>query len=185
MFDELVIITVGTDPQRTFRVYRGVISFYSRYFAAAFNNGRFQESIDMATTLPSEDPLIFQLFVHWIHTRRFYDSTLEPSVLLDCGTIAKLWVFGDAHGVPLLQNIVADIFARKMGGLVDGVEEEVVRYVEENTMEGSVLRRLLEVEGFEGVVLCPEFHVHQLGETCYEEEDAWKPDKWSVSHRRG
>lgn len=140
MFDTLIHLEIGTgDSKRTFEALKGVLCFYSGYFNAALN-GRFREATDYAVTMPTEDPLIFDLFLHWIHTRRFFESTLEPTVLLDYATLAKLWVFGDAHHVPLLQNVVSDILTEKMFNTATAPEAEVIDYIYNNTAEGSQLR---------------------------------------------
>ncbi|KAK4540191.1 hypothetical protein LTR36_009689 [Oleoguttula mirabilis] len=140
MFDDLIIIEVGTgDTKRTFEVFKGVLCFYSAYFSSALN-GRFRESTEGVIKLPTEDPLIFDLFHHWLFTRRLFDSTLEPSSLLDYRTIAKLWIFADAHLVPLLQNTIADIFAEKMMTSVTAPDSQTIDFIYENSSQGSLLR---------------------------------------------
>jgi hypothetical protein len=143
MFDILVRITVGpedSDSRRTFEVFKGVICFYSGYFEAAFK-GRFREAKERAVTVPTEDPLIFSLFRHWIHTRRFYDSTLLPSTLMDYMTIAKLWVFADAHDVPLMRTAAVEILKDKMSDEVRIPEPATVEYILLNSAESSELRK--------------------------------------------
>jgi len=140
MFDTLVTVEVGTgDTQRTFEVFKGLLSFYFGYLDSALN-GHFHEASERTVKLPSEEPLIFDLFRYWIHTRRFYPSTLEPSVLLDYDALAKLWVFGDAHLVPLLQNTVIEILAEKILDTLTAPEEEVIGFIYENTVPDSPLR---------------------------------------------
>lgn len=140
MFNDLVRIEVGTgEAKRTFETWRGVLSFYSGYFDGALN-GRFRESAEGLVAIPSENPLIFDLFNHWAITRRFFESTLAPSTLFDYRTLAELWVFGDAHINPLLQNTVADILAEKMITTATVPDSDTIDYIYENTVPGSRLR---------------------------------------------
>lgn len=99
-----------------FHLVKAFLCFYSGYFNSLFHSA-FREADEGSVTLPTEDPYIFVLFSHWILTRRFYHSTqsaLEPYEMLSFATLAKLWVFGDAHEVPLLQNTVIDALAVKI-----------------------------------------------------------------------
>ena len=80
-FDTIIEVQVGTgDDKRTFEVFKGVLCFYSGYFQAALN-GRFAEAHVHIVKLPTEEPLIFELFRYWIHTRRFFEPVLEPHLL--------------------------------------------------------------------------------------------------------
>lgn len=123
--------------------------FYSGYFDAALN-GRFKEGNENIVRLTSEDTQVFELFVNYIHTRHFYESTLAPSQLLSFEILARMWVFGDAHDVPLLQNAVVDIWKIKASdNRVTQAEakifpgEDTIDYVFENTMPGATLQELL------------------------------------------
>ncbi|KAK3696615.1 hypothetical protein LTR37_017868 [Vermiconidia calcicola] len=141
-FDTLVSIQVGTgESQRTFEVFKGVLCSYSGYFTAALD-GRFIEGREGVVKLPTEDPVVFELFRHWLHTRCFFESTLAPEILLSFDMIGKLWILGDAYDLRILQNVVADILVAKV---LDRQfpSAEVVSYIFENTAEGSHLRRLL------------------------------------------
>ncbi|KAK5127924.1 hypothetical protein LTR85_005041 [Meristemomyces frigidus] len=106
-------------------------------------NGRFRESPEGTVRLPSEDPLIFELVRHWIITRRFFDSTLEPRILFDYATLAKLWVFGDAHLIPLLQNTVSHILAEKMMATATAPDNDTIDFIYENTVQDSRLRHTI------------------------------------------
>lgn len=70
-----------TGNKRIFHMRKGVLCFYSGYFEAALN-GRFSEAQENVCRLPDEDPLIFAMFEHYVHTRVLYASTLEPALLL-------------------------------------------------------------------------------------------------------
>ena len=144
MFDTLVRIDVGSDSEmRTFEIYKGALCFYSGYFNASLN-GRFIEARDGHVKLPTEDPQIFELFRMWIHTRRFYQSTLSPAKLLPLEMIGALWVFGDAHDVPLLQNVMIDIMVEKVKQERTFLSVDDMIYVNNNTTHTSQLRQLVE-----------------------------------------
>ncbi|KAK3067873.1 hypothetical protein LTR53_014980 [Teratosphaeriaceae sp. CCFEE 6253] len=75
-FDTLVEISVGARPfESTFQAPRGVLSFYSGYFEAAFD-GRFIEAGEGAVHPATDDPPIFEILVHGALTRRFHELTL-------------------------------------------------------------------------------------------------------------
>ncbi|KAF2481679.1 hypothetical protein BDY17DRAFT_325197 [Neohortaea acidophila] len=141
-FDYLILIEVGPEAtKRTFQVFKGVICFYSGYFATSLNSA-FREAHNHVVRLPTEDPLLFAYFHHWLYTRTFFDSSLDPAVALDFDTLARLWVFGDAHDIPMLQNEVIDILRRKMDSKTF-FSAEVIAYIYDNTVESSTLRHLV------------------------------------------
>ena len=151
--DTLIRIDVGTgSAMRTFSVLGGYLCFYSGYFSAALN-GRYIESQDSQVKLSTEDPQIFELFRNWIHTRQFYQSTLAPSQLLPFKMIAKLWVFADAHVVPLLQNVASDIMVEKIKDTRTFPSLDDLTYIYGNTIDTSRLRLLI---GEIFCVLCGE-----------------------------
>lgn len=77
-----VTIEVGSDDtKRIFQIRKDVLSFYSGYFAAALN-GSFVEAEENVCRLSEEDPIIFEMFQHWMHEGTLYASTLEPALLL-------------------------------------------------------------------------------------------------------
>ena len=143
MFDTLINIEVGSgDEKRTFEVYKGVLCFYSSYFRAALD-GRFIEAQEHRVKLSTEDPKIFKMFRHWIHTRCFFESTIAPSTLLSFRIIADLWIFGDAHEVPMLQSEVANVMLEKVRQSRNFPSIVDLTYICDNTIESSPLRRLL------------------------------------------
>jgi hypothetical protein len=141
--DDFVNITVGApdEEQRSFRASKAILSFYSGYFDAALN-GRFREAAD-GVSLTTEDPPTFEIFLHWINTRRFYESTLDPVILLGYDTMAKLWVFGDAQDVPLLQNETIDTFHQKLKCTHNRPDIDTIDYIWSNTPPNAKLRVLI------------------------------------------
>lgn len=57
--------------------------------------------------------------------------------------IAKRWIFADAHEVPALQNVAVDIFDRKVPLRAESITGADARYILENTVESSPLRKLI------------------------------------------
>lgn len=101
MFDEMVRIIVG-EQQKRFEVHKGVITFYSGYFDKAFNGG-FAEAAAKEVVLKAEDPKIVDFVRYWIYRQRFTPHTGElETKKLGLTDIAKLWIFGDAHEIPML-----------------------------------------------------------------------------------
>lgn len=143
LFDTLVRIEVGTgEEKRTFEVYKGVLCFYSDYFNAALR-GRFVEAQENIARLPTEDATIFDYFCTWIHKRYFFESTLAPFMLFPFDSLLKLWVFGDAHDVPMLQNEAGDMILRKIVDSRNFPSAEDLCYVCDSTLEDTPLRNLL------------------------------------------
>lgn len=177
MFDHLIEVEVGTgEGQRTFKVFNGVLCLYSGYFNAALN-GRFKEAENGVVKLPTEDRIVFELFRQYIHTRRFYEPILDPSILLDYATITKLWVYGDAHDVPLLQNAVIDILIAKMKDTGALPNEDVLTYVWANTLESSCSRRAL-------VGACLTVYPALACEDADDVVEDYQPDIFEVASRR-
>ena len=99
----MVRVTVGKDDKaKTFAVHKVLLCYYSGYFNAALN-GSFEEAEKDTVSLPTEDPQIFECFMHWVYTRRFTASTNDTESLCP-NTMIQLWIFGEAHAVPLCQN---------------------------------------------------------------------------------
>ncbi|KAK5740373.1 hypothetical protein LTR17_004636 [Elasticomyces elasticus] len=134
--DTLIDVVVGEgDAQKTFKAYKGVLSFYSSFFDAALN-GQFLEAREGIIKLPTESPAIVEMFVHWANTRRFCEDGKDPTEVISYDTLAQLWVFGDAHEIPLCQNAVCDAFALKLYQAKDlpmrrvaGLATETVDYI--------------------------------------------------------
>ena len=55
--------------------------------------------------------------------------------------IAKLWVFADAHVVPLLQNVASDGILEKIKDTRTFPSLDDLTYIYDNTMDSSPLRR--------------------------------------------
>lgn len=92
--------------------------------------------------MPTEDPEVFQAFRYCLYVRRL--SALASSCKMDMEQLCKLWVFADAHEVPLLQNTVIDAVRFRLNATSERrVAAQCVNYVYKNTLTGSRLRKLL------------------------------------------
>ena len=62
----MVEIKVGSAEQKSFFMHKGVLCYYSGYFAAAFSKDSWIESIDRVFDLNTEDAHIFEMFQRWM-----------------------------------------------------------------------------------------------------------------------
>lgn len=84
--------------------------------------------------LPGVTKDVFERFQVWLYTRRL------DSVNTSCNMMARLWVFGDQHQIPLLQNYLMDgIFEKRIKHYTFSVEMVSTAY--DNTPVESPLRR--------------------------------------------
>lgn len=138
LYEGFVYILVGPEKVK-FGAHRGILCQYSSYFRAALS-GCFKEAEEGVVILPADDPVLYKIFVTWLYSRRLRkdhkdgeDTPCQPEDL------AKLYVFGDARGIPALKNDVIDSFVTER----HTIHKEVIPYIYDNTPEGSPLRRLM------------------------------------------
>ncbi|THY91796.1 hypothetical protein D6C89_05552 [Aureobasidium pullulans] len=141
-YNGIVTVVVGS-KKKSYSLHKGLLCFYSDYFRAAFN-GSFKEATDGKIELMDVEPEVFDIFQVWLYSRRLQapaDSVLYFTRL------AQLWVFGDKHQVPLLQNeVMDDIFAKRAQLKV--FYPELVKLAYEQTPVGSPLRKaVIEIVG--------------------------------------
>ncbi|CAD0082705.1 unnamed protein product [Aureobasidium vineae] len=104
-FQETVTLIVGIE-KKAYNVRKDLLCFYSDYFRAAFQ-GSFKEATERKIDLPRVTKDVFEHFQVWRYTRKL------DTAALTFDTMARLWIFGDKHQIPLLQNQVMDsIFAK-------------------------------------------------------------------------
>lgn len=136
-------VVVGSE-KKSYLLHKGLLCFYSDYFRAAFN-GSFKEATDGKIELMDVEPKVFDIFQIWLYSRRLQTSEDSfPSYT----TLGQLWVFGDKHQIPLLQNEVMDgIFAKEAELKV--FHTSLVKLAYEQTPVGSPLRKaVIEVTGY-------------------------------------
>ncbi|KAL2027397.1 hypothetical protein VTO58DRAFT_111488 [Aureobasidium pullulans] len=141
-YNGIVTVVVGS-KKKSYSLHKGLLCFYSDYFRAAFN-GSFKEATDGKIELMDVEPEVFDIFQVWLYSRRLQapaDSVLYFS------TLGQLWVFGDKHQIPLLQNEVMDeIFAKEAKLKV--FHTKLVNLAYEHTPVGSPLRKaVIEIIG--------------------------------------
>ncbi|KAG9653089.1 hypothetical protein KCU64_g8123, partial [Aureobasidium melanogenum] len=134
-FQGTVILIVGK-KKKAYTLHKDLLCFYSDYFRAAFN-GSFKEAAERKLELPNVEEHIFEGAQLWLYTRNLQ----KPIDKLDCYEfLVGLWIFGDQHQIPLLQNQVMDeIFAKYKATRI--FASKLVRTVYEKTMAGSPLRK--------------------------------------------
>lgn len=141
-FDDIAEVEVGAAPATiTFRLHKGLLSFYSGYYATAFN-GAFLEARTGAITMPTEDPETFRVFQYWLYNRQFHSDKAEEVENMSFSTIINLWIFGDAHEIPLLQNAALNVLREKIvqAWVVPTYE---IRKIYDNTLPESLLRKFM------------------------------------------
>jgi len=131
-----VTVVVTGSKKKSYSLHKGLLCFYSDYFRAAFN-GSFKEATDGKIELMDVEPEVFDIFQVWLYSRRLQASQ-KPALFYM--TLAQLWVFGDKHQIPLLQNEVMDeIFARR--AKLSVFHTPLVKLAYEQTPVGSPLRK--------------------------------------------
>ncbi|KAF3048987.1 hypothetical protein E8E11_009621 [Didymella keratinophila] len=79
VYDMIIQVIVGKDAPRTFQVHKGLLCYFSEYFARAFNNKNWQESEDGVVRLVDDDAQTFQLFYNWLYTGHIRDDKKTTS----------------------------------------------------------------------------------------------------------
>ena len=89
--------------------------------------------------LPEDDPATFQIVKNWLYTQKLVTED-EKGEDASCSSkmLMALYVFGDARGIPHLQNAVINAIRNQKA-----IPVPQVPYIFENTPESSPLRRLL------------------------------------------
>ncbi|KEQ78320.1 hypothetical protein M438DRAFT_308161 [Aureobasidium pullulans EXF-150] len=142
-FQGMVTLVVGK-CENVHTVHKDLLCFYSDYFRAAFN-GSFKEATEQKIKLPNVEPEVFETFQVWLYTRRFHlpEENGEAYSML-----AELWIFGDQHQMPLLQNETMDEMLFRFNRDVF-FTTHAVKLAYENTMAGSHLRKaVIEIVGY-------------------------------------
>jgi hypothetical protein len=135
----MVTVNVGEgDNRKVFKIHKKFAVYHSRVFKTAFD-GNFAESETQSIDLDDVDTEVFGLFVQWLYTQdlRSVDKDYPMGDLL-----IKLWVLADRLIAPKCQNsTVCAIEARLRRDKF--VRTDQVKYIYDNTIPGSPLRRLI------------------------------------------
>jgi len=133
-FQGTVTLLIGTE-KKPYTVHKDLLCFYSDYFRAAFN-GSFKEAAERKIELAGVTVNVFEHFQVWLYTRRLNPLELMVSELI------HLWIFGDQHQIPLLQNYAVDgLFEKRTKEYCFAAGMALLVY--EKTLPGSPLRRAI------------------------------------------
>ncbi|KAI4759558.1 hypothetical protein E4T52_02335 [Aureobasidium sp. EXF-3400] len=140
-YKEPVTLIVGT-AKKQYTLHKGLLCFYSDFFRAALN-GSFKEATERKVELPEVQIDVFEAFQVWLYTQTFpKNETVPGKVYLEWNLLIKLWIFGDGHQIPLLQN-------NAMDAMLDKVRQDrevpvySMTHAYENTTSKSHLRKAL------------------------------------------
>lgn len=148
-YDTIISVIVGKgEIKREFCLHKGLLSYHSSYFQAALNS-RCAEGLYGVVHLPEDDVEVFQAFYYWLYTRKLFDlhagrayASKTDTTNIEWMLICKIFVFGDARGIPGLKNAAVDLTVAKFVQMW-AFPIETVRFVFDNTQESSPLRKLL------------------------------------------
>ncbi|KAF2035344.1 hypothetical protein EK21DRAFT_47537, partial [Setomelanomma holmii] len=119
---EFATVIVGYE-KKTFTIHKDLLIHYSDFFRAALA-GQFREVHENTVKLPEDEPLYFEIFVHWLYYQRFLHKdmgddadllaqlTMEDGAV-DADTFIYLYVFADKYKVSqfLHESITGMLFA--------------------------------------------------------------------------
>ncbi|KAK3684535.1 hypothetical protein LTR37_020177 [Vermiconidia calcicola] len=141
-FDDIVEIRAGeNEDAKSFHMHKGVLCFYSGYFARALN-GTFAEASKGVVELKTEDKNVFEMFEYWTYGRRFCEPAQSYTGAIVWLDIAKLWIFGDSHHIPLLQNDVIDLMKTVVVNYWV-IPTSPTNHIYENTVPTAPLRKFV------------------------------------------
>jgi len=127
--------------QKTFEIYKGLLSYYSDYFRAALN-GRFSEAQEGVISLPTEDAEIFGYFKNWVYTHKLTTGEESDLKALAEQTIRRIYVFADRRQIPLLGNECLNLVHSKIADTWT-LSHGDVPYLYEHLLPGNGLRRFM------------------------------------------
>jgi hypothetical protein len=137
-----VTLIVGKE-KKAYNLHKDLLCFYSDYLRAAFN-GSFKEAAERKLELPDVETSLFDEFQVWLYTRDLQGPT---AITESFHFLANMWILGDQHQIPLLQNQAMDKMFAKLA------ESKyfatcVVPKIYAKTVAGSPLRKaVIEIVG--------------------------------------
>lgn len=137
-FGATVIIKVGKEAE-SFTVHKSLLCDTAAYFRAALEGG-FLESQTQILELPEDDPSAVEHFLLWLYNGDIFDEDENPESI-SWELLVKIYLFGQARGIPRLQNDAIDKFIDKERRLAV-LETKPLRMVYDHTAAGSPMRRL-------------------------------------------
>jgi hypothetical protein len=122
-------------------LHKDLLCYYSDFFRAAFD-GSFREAFERKIELPDVETDVFEAFQFWLYTQGLPGNEFDPDEIHpEWSLLVKLWIFGDQHQTPLLQNHVLDVMWSKITD--SGNPLFMIEYVYENTTSSSPLRKVV------------------------------------------
>ncbi|CAD0088398.1 unnamed protein product, partial [Aureobasidium mustum] len=138
-FQSIVTVEIGTgETAKVFHIHKDLLIFYSDYFRGAFN-GSFIEATTGKISLADERVDVFDVVHQFIYTRQLSD---EADASIDWKLLVRVWIFGDKHLMPCLQNVAVDMLMRTHEEL-NGIPCRLLKMIYKNTVSNSPLRKLM------------------------------------------
>jgi hypothetical protein len=122
--------------QKKFIIHKNFACHYSPMLKAAFT-GSFLEGQTQSMVLEDVEEEIFALFVNWLYSQKVEDAGEE---IPDQDDLIRLWVLGQRLLVPKLQDQTIDAL-HKRSDEDWTAPTHMTKYIYDNTVEGSALRR--------------------------------------------
>jgi len=134
-FQTTVTLIVGKE-KKAYTLHKDLLCFYSDYFRAALN-GNFKEAAERKLELPDVAIPLFEAFQVWLYTRDLQGPTDTTEIY---HFLASMWLLGDQHQIPLLQNQAMNgIFAKLVE--TNLFSFSMIPLVYEKTVAGCPLRK--------------------------------------------
>jgi hypothetical protein len=131
--------------EKTYEIPRGLLSWYSSYFAAALDPNSDLAIVDGKLRL-EEDVKVFDAFECWLWTGKLKDvshTLADPKPddhYLSEQLLYRIWVFGDMRGVPGLRNVAIDMLHEQLAAKCE-ITMHAIPYIYANTTPGAALRK--------------------------------------------
>jgi hypothetical protein len=141
LYRSSVTLIVGAAKVQ-YTLHKGLLCFYSDFFRAALN-GSFKEATEHRIELPEVEIDVFEAFQVWLYTQSLPKNEIMPIMVYpEWPLLVSLWIFGDGHQIPLLQNNVMDAMLEKVGKDLQA-PTKVLNLAYDNTLHNSPLRKAL------------------------------------------
>lgn len=141
--DELVTIAVGQEgtekPPKEYRIQRTLLINASEWFDKALRND-WKEGQDRKLSFPGTDPQVVEVFLYYLicGVKPFDIDDIDDGTP-GCQRLAvRIWIFGDEHFLPKLQNHAMEQLYSHFGNYGEGSSSLEVETMRE-TFEGCAI----------------------------------------------
>ncbi|KAH6871414.1 hypothetical protein B0T10DRAFT_533557 [Thelonectria olida] len=133
-------VIVGSEHPITFSVHENLISAASEIFKKCMG-GNWKEGKNRSVRLESQDPEVFQIYLHWLYCHTFPVRIDSPGLsgTVEYLQLAKAYVLGDMSQDGAFKDATLDAMMDKAGSTAS----DVIRVIYDNTLESSEARSLL------------------------------------------